>query len=197
MNFQPIVTLIAAFLGAWLANLNFNKQKKMELQNLILNMNEEIKDVRDEMVRVIPVLVKSYDCLKSPPVSDTSDIRLTRKNEFYILPIALEKLYSQIHSERRKVLKSMLAIDAFLSEHYEKINSLFKSGRVFSLVSNAKDVNEMANAFRVYIISSSILYFYSNACCENAENIKLDGLNDKEIVKKVMASLMIEFKIDG
>lgn len=197
MNLQPIVTLIAAFVGAWLANLNFNKQKKNELISLKLNVNEEIKDIRGELQRAIPLLVKSYDSMKDGVLTHISDVKLPRKNEFFILPIALDKIYAQLHPQRRKVFKIILALEKYLSERHDKINDTFKAGAVLHSDADTKDVLALANEIRLYVISMSIFYFYINACCEHAESVAFDDLNDKEVFDKVIRSLNLHFSFYG
>lgn len=197
MNFQPIVTLIAAFLGAWLANLNFNKQKKNELISLKLNMNEEIKDIRGELQRAIPLLVKSYYSMRNGVLTDVADVKLPRKNEFYILPLALDKIYAQLHPQRRKVFKIMLTLEKHLSERHDKIHDIFKAGEVLRIGADRKDIFSLANEIRLYVISISIFYFYINACCENAESVAFDDINDKEVVDKVIKSLNLHFSLHG
>lgn len=194
MSLQPIVTLAAAFIGAWLANANFNKQKLKELKDLQDNCSEEINDLKDEMIRVIPKLVKSYDQIKIGMVISIGGVVLTRKVELFILPIALEKGYSKMSSDKRSAIKSIIKIVDFLGGKHDQISSEIMSINANGNNSIVKDVNTLSVYFRSYIFSCSILYYYCNSLSVSGDNYKRVVDSDEEILKKVMSSLSLEFK---
>ncbi len=122
-----IIPLLASFLGAWLANLNFNKQKEREIFNLKRNFFEEIEDVKDDMIRIIPKLISSYDDTKFGVISDLKNLSLPREIILFITPLALEKCYSELTRDQRKCIKSIMALVGKLGDLYQIISSEFNN----------------------------------------------------------------------
>ncbi|ADU69475.1 hypothetical protein [Pantoea sp. At-9b] len=194
-NFQPVVTLLAAFLGAWLANRNFNKQRMREIENLKENLFEEFRDISYELGRSIAIMVDTYDVFNSGIVNDPSLVRLAKNFDLFITDKVFEKVYSELNRNQRLDIKTLLAMQAFQNERYSFLLDQITNKEKPLTTWRRNELIEFSGAILAYIATFTIAYYYCNALSENRLNYQQTSEKDGAVFNKVMASLKLGLRV--